>query len=221
MQWAATVHQAGVSQRKGLSGQASQSHRLRKGVADLEMRSASTVHGLLQRSDDDTTSNNTKEGQPTDFLNLPPPPLRAANRGRPPQAKLKKVGTCYCIPTLNFASWHIVCSIWSSGWQRYHFKWQKERAANWLLLLDGACRRLSTVGTYILGYPYSKLLPLLTLFVWFGVRGDNDTAFWKWNKERTTNNFLNLPLPHCTMLPEGHCCWLNIRKWELINVWIS
>ena len=82
MQWAATVHQAGVSQRKGLSGQASQSHRLRKGVADLRMRSASTVHGLLQRSDDDTTSNNTKEGQPTDFLNLPPPPLRAANRGR-------------------------------------------------------------------------------------------------------------------------------------------
>ena len=101
MQWAATVHQAGVSQRKGLSGQASQSHRLRKGVADLRMRSASTVHGLLQRSDDDTTSNNTKEGQPTDFLNLPPPPLRAANRRRPPQAKLKKVGTCYCIPTLN------------------------------------------------------------------------------------------------------------------------
>ena len=34
-------------------------------VADLEMRSASTVHGLLQRSDDDTTSNNTKEGQLT------------------------------------------------------------------------------------------------------------------------------------------------------------
>ena len=89
---------SGVSQGKGLSGQASQSHRLRKGVADLEMRSASTVHGLLQRSDDDTTSNNTKEGQPTDFLNLPPPPLRAANRRRPPQAKLKKVGTCYCNP---------------------------------------------------------------------------------------------------------------------------
>ena len=85
---------SGVSlQRKGLSGQASQSHRLRKGVADLEMRSASTVHGLLQRSDDDTTSNNTKEGQPTDFLNLPPPPLRAADGRRPPLANLKKVGT--------------------------------------------------------------------------------------------------------------------------------
>ena len=85
---------SGVSlQRKGLSGQASQFHRLRKGVADLEMRSASTVHGLLQRSDDDTTSNNTKEGQPTDFLNLPPPPLRAADGRRPPPAKLKKVGT--------------------------------------------------------------------------------------------------------------------------------
>ena len=93
---------SGVSQRKGLSGQASQSHRLRKGVADLEMRSASTVHGLLQRSDDDTTSNNTKEGQPTDFLKLPPPPLRAATGRRPPPAKLRNVGTYYCIPTLNF-----------------------------------------------------------------------------------------------------------------------
>ena len=30
MKWAATVHQAGVRQRKGLSGHASKSHRLRK-----------------------------------------------------------------------------------------------------------------------------------------------------------------------------------------------
>ena len=137
---------SGVSQRKGLSGQASQSHRLRKGVADLEMRSASTVHGLLQRSDDDTTSNNTKEGQPTDFLNLPPPPLRAANRRRPPQAKLKKVGTSYCIPTLNFCLFaHRLFNLEFrvTNPVSYLFKWQKERAANWLLLIEGDPHRLS------------------------------------------------------------------------------